>query len=490
MKGWQVLGSLLFIMHFLHLFAANIHAQVQDLQHYIDIIEKQQKIILQQEKVIAEQAARIVALENEVKKLKEKVRILKEGKNSNNSSIPPSADQKRTTNKSLRTKTGKKTGGQPGHKGSTLKMTDNPDQVVKHTPSLCDCCGEDISDKEEVLKEKRQVVDIPPIKPVYVEHRVFVKKCTCGHETSSAFPEDVKASIQYGAGVEGLVAYLSARHYVPFARTGEILGHVFGLPLSEGSIGNILERFAKKAQEPYKRIKEDVAKAPVVGSDETGCKVNGEKLWVFTWQDPENTFLSISKSRGNVGIAESFPDGFPMSTLISDAWAAQLATLARRHQLCTAHLLRDLKYFVEVLHCSWAEDIKKLFEDALKLKKDWQDELEGNFEEKRKGVFDRFDKLLKQSVVFEKVKPFKKRLQKNKESVFEFLNQKDVPPDNNASERAIRNIKVKLKVSGQFRSLQGAQCFLTIRSVIDTAIKRGCKVLDVLKDFDKLSPAE
>ncbi|MDZ7907664.1 MAG: DUF6444 domain-containing protein, partial [Gemmobacter sp.] len=155
----------------------------------------------------------VVELRQEITSLKEEIRVLKAGKNSKNSSIPPSADLKKP-NQSLRIPSGKKSGGQEGHKGSTLEMKAIPDEIIQHVPLFCHFCGLDLANTEAILHEKRQIVDIPPVQAIYSEHQVFRKKCRCGCETRSSFPAHVSSSIQYGAGVETMVAYMSVRQFI------------------------------------------------------------------------------------------------------------------------------------------------------------------------------------------------------------------------------------------------------------------------------------
>jgi len=449
-------------------------------QDYINTINDFKKIIDDLRKIVDEQRI-------EIENLKEEIRILKAGKNSKNSSLPPSTDIIKP-NQSLRIRSGKKPGGQLGHEGKTLEIKAVPDQIIQHIPQFCNCCGKDLYDREATLQERRQVVDIPPVKAVYTEHQLYSKKCRCGHSALSSFPAHVTSTIQYGSGVESIIAYMSVRQYLPYARMCEYLEHVHQLPMSEGSIANILERFFHKAQLPYEKIKQKIAISPVVGGDESGCKINGEKFWTFTWQNECNTYLSISKSRGHQGIKETFQNGLPESILVSDAWPAQLSTPAKSHQLCMAHLLRELNYFTDVLKDSWAERIKVLIENAIELKRKLQEKDYLYPIEERVNLEKRLDELLGDESQHTKIKAFRKRLIKNRNYIFEFLYHHKVPPDNNASERAIRNVKVKQKVSGQFKSLLGANIFVSIRAIIDTALKRNLEVFKVLQEIAIFRP--
>lgn len=439
--------------------------------------------------MVKEQKLVIKNLQDEIIVLKEEIHMLKRPKDSNTGSVPPSKDENRKT-RSLRQKTGKKPGGQPGHGGSTLEMKAVPDEVVAHVPAFCRQCGEDLSGLESTLRKKRQVVDLPVTRPAYTEHRCYAKTCNCGHVTVSEFPDSVRAPVQYGPNIESQVAYLSARQYMPYRRIGEYFRDVCGLPLSEGSVNNLLERFAAKAALAHGRIKENISAAPVVGADETGAKVNGNKFWVHTWQDLYNTFLAISESRGSRAVKENFPAGLLDSILVSDAWAAQLSTPARWHQLCMAHLLRDLNYFIDVCPGQWAYEVKKVFAEAIKLKGRLSPEDYGRPMPERDSLEARLDKLLGSPLdeQHKKVRPFQKRLIKNRGYLFPFLYHEHVPPDNNGSERAIRNVKVKQKISGQFKSKKGGDIFAIVRSVIDTVIKRNGNVFECLNLTANLVP--
>lgn len=435
----------------------------------------------QKDLIIESLLQKVDELEKKLTALEEKIAVYEKPKNSFNSSIPPAKDENRKK-RSLREKSDKKSGGQQGHKGSSLEIVSAPNHVIVHQPDFCQGCGKNISSAEAVFEEKRQVVDLPVIRPVYTEHQCFSKACSCGKTTYSTFPSCVKAPIQYGPQIESTVAYLSVRQYLPYQRICEYLKDGFNVNISQGSIANLLERFSSKAAFPYQVIKGNMEKSQVIGADETGVKIDGAKAWIHTWQDQLNTFIAVSKHRGSKAIQDNFPLGFPHATLVSDAWAAQLATPAHAHQLCLAHLLRDLNYFIDAYKSDWATQVKKVFKEAIELKSSL---IENDYKapiKQRDDLKERFDQLLEENnkPLIKKIRAFYKRLVKNRSNIFNFLYNHHIPPDNNASERAIRNTKVKQKISGQFKTLQGAEIFVTIRSIIDTALKRGANIFDAL----------
>lgn len=419
---------------------------------------------------------KVDALTAQVQMLQAEVKRLKTPKNSGNSSLPPSRDLFRIKNQSLREKSDKKPGGQPGHKGETLLMSPDPDKVIEHRPDgICPRCGKAHTEGKYEMIGKRQVIDIPMIKASIVEHRIFQSACSCGHVTSGDYPSGVSAPVQYGNNLISLVAYLSARQYVPYNRLTELIESITTISMSEGTLYNLLDKAANMVLPIYDGIKEEISKAITVGGDETGIKVKKNKFWAWTWQTELATYVAISQNRGFATVQKIFPDGFPNATLVSDSLSAQLKTPAKNHQLCLAHLFRELNFFQEMYHIKWVKGMKDILSKAIKLKKSMVPKQYDLPFQERSDVLNEFDILINQELPkkYSKILPFQKRLKKRKQEVFNFLFYPHVPYDNNGSERAIRNLKVKQKVSGGFRSERGAEIFAVLRSVTDTVIKKG-----------------
>jgi transposase len=294
----------------------------------------------------------------------------------------------------------------------------------------------------------------------------------------------VKGPIQYGPTVEATVGYLSAYQYIPYRRITHFFRDCFRLDLSEGTISKLLTGLSDKATIAYEAIHEQVKQSAVVGADETGCHVNGKKTWFHVWQDGLHTFIVHAFSRGYQVIEKHFPEGFLQSFHVSDCYASQLKTPAKGHQLCMAHLLRELSNFIKNLDSQWSIQMKELIQKAIELKKKLTGEDDRNTSSEIAQLNRQLDELLTVDCrkFHKKEQAFVKRLNKHRESILTFLTSPDVPPDNNASERAIRNVKVKTKVSGQFRNKdgKGADQYAKLRSVIDTTIKNGQEVYATL----------
>lgn len=264
--------------------------------------------------------SKIPELVKTIEALKEQIRLLRNGKSSGTSHTPPSHQIGRSNAKSLRVKTDRKPGGQPGHEGTTLQIKAVPDETVDYIPRYCNGCGKDLQHTAAVLEQSRQEVIIPPIQARYVEHRCYSKVCSqCGKVCIDVMPAHLTAPIQYGSSVGALVSYLSVYQYIPYQRIRMLLKDLFNLPVSEGSVDNFLERMAQRALPVYKSIQQKIQQSRVVGSDETGSSIGGKKGWFHTWQTKALTFIAASLNRGYATIEQYFPGGFPISVYIVSA---------------------------------------------------------------------------------------------------------------------------------------------------------------------------
>lgn len=407
-------------------------------------------------------------------------------KNSNNSSIAPSTDiNKKKKNQSLRQKSGKKPGGQPGRVAKTLYQSDQPDEIITipFTIDQCQQCDSTLGDTLQSLKEKRQVLDIDlqRIGAKISEYQSFSKICpVCGYENhDNAFSNDVAPHISYGINIQALVSYLSVSHYLSYARIVQLLSNLFGVEVSEGTVDNILKRSAVASQSEIEKIKARLAISGLVGIDETGCKINNDRQWNWVFQNSEDTLIVVNKSRGRKVINETFEDGFVNACVVHDNYSSYHSLIAMSEQLCLVHKLRDLNYAIECDNTKLMKDMKQLIKEAMLDHKE-QMSIEQRVILKQQYE-ESFDYLLNRPVI-EKSETHKQinSLTKARDKIFTFLLHPGIPPDNNGSERAIRNIKVKLKVSGQFKTVQGAQDYANLRSIIDTSRKRG------LNEFDSL----
>ncbi len=440
------------------------------------IIEELKRIIFFQGQEIIRFMKKIDVLESELARYKPK-------KDSSNSSLPPSKDEnKPPRTSSLREKSNRKAGGQPGHEGKTLEMVEMPDEIIEHRACFCTECGKDVSNLTFELFGKRQVIDIPTIKQVVTEHRIYRCKCTCGKMVESDFPVGVDSPVRYGKNIETLIGYLSVRQYLPFKRLKEMLNDIFAVQISEGGLHWLLNRLASKGVDAYEMIRQSVMHSPVIGTDETGIKINGKRHWFWTWQNNRATFIAASTNRGTTTINENVSGISQDAVLVHDCWKAHFQTPVKKHQLCTAHLERETKYLEERYKVDWPVKFRAMLKEAHKLKKQFTPADYYYPNNPRSLLEEELDNLLSESLdpKHKEIITFQKRIIKYRDHVFTFLYHPTVPPDNNGSERAIRNVKVKQKISGQFKIFSAAENFAILRSIIDTAIKNNQNVLQAL----------
>ncbi len=223
-------------------------------------------------------------------------------------------------------------------------MTPNPDVIKQHSSYYCSCCGEDLSAQPSFFTGKRQVIDIPPIIPVVTEHQIFDKRCKCGHLNRASYPACATSTVSYGENAQALIAYLSARQYLPIRRLSEFLSDMFGLSVSTGGVEYILNKMQSKASVVYESIRQNVLKNNVIGADETGVNINGSNNWGWTFQHPKATFIAIHPNRGYKAIKKIMPEGLQNNILVTDCWSSYFKTDAASHQLCTAHLLKGTHF--------------------------------------------------------------------------------------------------------------------------------------------------
>jgi transposase len=440
-------------------------------------------------KIIQELRQEIIELKSIIVQLLAQIEDLKHPKNSKNSSVAPSNDPNRALkNQSLRGTSGKKVGGQNGHKGTTLKMVENPDTIVIHEPDFCNSCGNTLQDVLPEFIGRRQIIDIPPIKPEYTEHQIYRKTCSCGVLSQANFPQGIDFTISYGSNIQATIAYLHTHQYLPFARMSAFFSDFCNLSISQGTICNLVGKFAEKALPAYQLIAQKLKIEQVVATDETGIRINGKKGWFWAWQNRLLTYIVFSTNRGFATIENNFSNGFPNAVLLHDCWASHFKTICKTHQICIAHLLRELVFFEEKYESNWATNFKRMLYKALEIKKELALEDYQKPMKSRDAILEELGILLKESVPINQKElfAFHKRMTKYKDYIFVFLHHYDLPPDNNGSERAIRNVKVKQKISGHFKTENGAKIFAVIRSVTDTCIKNKQNVLQAFKTIANL----
>ena len=406
-------------------------------------------------------------------------------KNSTNSSTPPSKEKMKDEvvrrTKTLRKPTGRKPGGQIGHKGNTLKRVDAPDEIEEVASNYCTNCGAPLDDCERKLDYVTQVVSIPELKPLVKEVRHYITTCRfCGERIQSHEPRKRGSNaVVYDASVKALVVYLNVVLFLPYCRIERFFKEALGLEISQGSMVNWVNAAKKGAEPAVERIKELIMQSDVAGYDETGMYCNKRLDWTWIAQTVYFTLLFRANGRSAKELDSRFGSSLERMTAVTDRHSAYFALNFLNHQVCLAHLLRELQYLNELdKNQQWSRKVEKLLQEAIHErnenpqtvidKKPWLDKLDTLLKESLEGLEEQFEKL-------------KKGLIKCREYIFTFLGNPAVPPDNNASERGLRNVKIKMKNSGTFRSEKGADAFLDILSVVETAKKHNQSAYGVIR---------
>lgn len=439
--------------------------------------------------------ALLLRLEAQVRQLRRQVKELKArlALNSTNSSKPPSSDGlAKPPPKSLRQKTGRRPGGQPGHAGRTLQPVARPDRVRVHRLGRCPCgrCGGPSLRAEPLIgHEKRQVFELPQ-KPLEVtEHQAEIKRCpVSGCLVTAPFPEGVNAPAQYGPRFKAQMVYLNVEHFIPHTRLTQICQDLYGQPLSEATVVAANQRAFERLTPFEQRLVQILPQAPLNHCDESGLRVAKSLHWLHVVSNPSLTFYGVHPKRGTE--AMDYFGILPRCRhwLMHDHWKPYFSYTDALHALCNEHHLRELKFLAEEQHEAWAQEMSRFLLDGLQRRKS-----QGVLGERPfRKVQRQYRAILKQARrrhprrrgggAQSKAANLLDRLEDFELNVLAFLIFEEVPFTNNGAERDIRMEKTRQKVSGCFRTLHGARVFARIRSYISTCRKQGRNILAELQN--------
>lgn len=447
----------------------------------------------------------ITMLLGHIEKLEKRVQELERqvGSNSSNSNKPPSSDGLRKP-KSLRVPGGK-SGAPKGHKGHTLNMSAIPDEIEWHTPTVCSNCDHSLFDAPVQSYKRRQVVDIPIPRLIFTEHRAASKCCpNCRKLEHGAFPKYVKAPVQYGESWSAWCAYLHTYQHIPLERICQLFGDLTGHRPSEGTLLSHLGKLALRLEPVEGEIRKNLFSSQVVHADETGIRTEGQLHWLHTVSNEHWTLYNVHTKRGkeafnSIGFLPAYK-----GTVVHDFWKSYFDDKYRfSHALCGVHLLRECQGIIDYDKHQWASKMQALLREALQEKKKALADERPVLKQTISGLESRYDEILErgkkewlpQLLPDEPVKRGRKAKTKaanlaerfilHKADILRFLKDGLVPFDNSQAERDIRMVKVKEKISGSFRTRQGAEQFARIRGFISTARKQGRDLLSSIIDVNK-----
>lgn len=448
-----------------------------------EVIARLKAIILELQEIIRQQAATIERLQAENAELKARL-----NKNSRNSSKPPSSDglaKPRTS--SLRKKSGKKPGAQPGHKGHGFVLTAPVTEMIAHKPAQCADCPRNGHCASLSRSATRNVVDVEISTKVtghYTEQ--YVCPLLAGKIISGQFPPCVNSSVQYGDSIRALAIALNTVGMVSIDRVHKILSGTFALPVSTGTIARMVRQFGQAVSATVEEIKTALLDSPVVNCDETGLRVAGRTCWVHSACDAHHTYLSVQPRRGREGMEKAGFLPAYKGTIIHDCWSPYWSFSGLQHGLCGAHLLRDLQGIIDIEPTAvWAKSMQNLL---LEMNQGHEEAVANGAQALEESQIAGFRK--RYSIILGKARrkyPVEvgpdgkckksrqrvliERLSNHKDEVCLFISNLLAPFTNNLAEQSIRMLKIKGKVCGCFRTLSGGAIYATIMSYLQTAMK-------------------
>ncbi len=423
------------------------------------------------------------------------------GRNSSNSSMPPSSDtlgspaKPESPNRKARRAMGRKPGKQPGAPGAHLAQRVDPDDVVVHAPETCTGCGADLGGAQLIGEEVRQVVDIPEPTIVVTEHRVYKLVCSCGQHNEAAFPPEARAPANYGPRVRAFGLYLLARQHLPFERAAEAMADLLGVHCSTGFLDDLYSEGAEGLDAFLEEVHRQLRASPVVHFDETPTRVGKVKHYFHVACTELLTLLHADVTRGldaveRLGVLADYK-----GTAIHDRLGMYFNYTAARHGVCGAHLIRNLASVAVVWNqTEWASAMTDLLIEMKSSGEEARAAAKLRLGSKVLASFlKRYDTIVEAGLAVNPEPDGRKRDYVEKESynlvcalrdlkseVTLFARDLRVPFSNNQAESDLRMVKLQQKISGSFRAAQGAERLAAVRSYISTAAKHGVDALDAL----------
>jgi len=424
-------------------------------------------LLTEQAALIERMAARIAELEAAVGKPR---------KTSSNSHIPPSKDGPGRVNK----KPPRPRKQRPSRPGASRPLTEIPDKTERHQADCCPHCGTSVAEARQQCRHRYDHIDLPPIRPVVTRVELFGGRCGgCGRRYRAAPPAGMVPGTPFGPGIRSLLLYLHHSHHVGFERLSRMLKELFGLAISEGAIANAFRRTQAGLDQARAAIKSKLLTARVIASDETTTRVDGMTHWQWVFISDQAVLHEIAPRRAKT-VAEAVLNGHQPGVWVSDRYAGQ-QELGKVHQVCLAHVLRDVQYAIDCGDTVFAPKIRDHLRWAIRVGKRRSELKDSTLAAYAAKAERRLDALVACPAAHPAGKVLQRQIKAWRTKFFVFLGDRDVPATNNISEREIRPSVVFRKVTNGFRSDWGAQIHAGYRSITGTARLKGQTAFDAVR---------
>ena len=444
---------------------------------------------------LAARDARIAELEARLIDLEQRLR-----RNSRNSSMPPSAEgfaKPPAPNRAARRAAKRRPGKQPGSEGNHLAQVEHPDVVLVHAPKVCTECGADLSAADVVSTERRQVFDLPEMRPFVTEHQIERRRCSCGCEVKAISPREATAPACYGAGVRALACYFAVYQHLPYDRMAKLFADAFSIEVSTGALAQMVADAGQGLSSFTDAVRDQLQRAPSVHFDETGGRVAGSLHFVHVASNALLTLLECHKRRGNVAMDEIGVIGAMSGICVHDGWTPYASYTNATHALCNAHHLRELEFVATECSQVWATEMTTLLVEMKAAVARARERDQTSLDPRLLGRYlARYNAIITTGLrsnppptrtgkagrpARTKAANLAHRLDVQRDDVLRFALDFHAPFDNNQAERDIRMVKLQQKISGSWRTLAGARNYCALRSYISTMRKHDQDVLSGLQ---------
>lgn len=433
-------------------------------------------VLLERNRVMQEHlevlTARVAALEAENKALREKLDI--PPKTPRNSSKPPSSANKANGN-------GKSQAKRKVHPGAHRPRHPNPTQSRDAILDLCPHCRADVTGVSQVAQQAYDRVEIPEIKPEVTRVTLYGGTCPCcSMKFKAPPPTGLEPGSPFGPNLRAFVHYLRYDHAVSFERLERLLFDLFTLEISEGALANMLEAAKPSFERQFSLIKAKLLSGTAIQSDETGVRVAKKGWWLWVFHDGDSACFVIRPSRGKKVVTE-FLGEFRPDFWVSDRLAAQMGWATKEQQVCLAHLLRDIQYAIDCGDGAFGPPLMTLLKWAIRMGRRRPDLADATLVTYLSRLQSKLDDLLKIAPPTEAGQKLQRAVKKFRQNLFVFVTNRHIPPTNNGSKQALRPCAIFRKVTNCFRSVWGADLYAGVRSVIETARRRGIRILQAIR---------